>query len=331
MRRRRSSLAAGVALGAALATLAAPPRAGAQGGLAEDGALFLLLPVGARAVGMGQAVVADQPGSEAVWWNPAALAHADKREIAIHHSQSLAGTGDALTLVVPSSVLGVIALSANIFNFGEIPLTGDQPDVELGSILTRSFVYAATYATSIGNHLGAGLSYKLLQFRVDCSGACPANFSFSGTSSALDVGAQYDLAPQLPVVVAISARNLGPRLQVNDTEQSDPLPSRLQLGLLYRVPGIERYSKQAELRLTGDLLDELQVDRPSARVGADMVWNRRVHLRGGYVFDGGEAGGPALGFGLSAGSLVLDIARLFQGLSADAGQAPTYLSLRYLF
>jgi len=66
-------------------------------------------------------------------------------------------------------------------------------------------------------------------------------------------------------------------------------------------------------------------------VGADMVWNRRVHLRGGYVFDGGEAGGPALGFGLSAGSLVLDIARLFQGLSADAGQAPTYLSLRYLF
>src|SRR5918911_3310075 len=124
MRRHRSSLVVGVALGAVLAGLAAPPPAAAQGGLAEDGALFLLLPVGARAVGMGQAVVADQPGSEAVWWNPAALARAEKREIAIHHSQSLVGTGDALTLVIPSSVLGVLAVSANIFNYGEIPVTG---------------------------------------------------------------------------------------------------------------------------------------------------------------------------------------------------------------
>ena len=92
MRRRRSKLGAALALVVALAT---PAHAGAQGGLAEDGALFLLLPVGARAVGMGQAVVADQPGSEAVWWNAAALARADKREVAIHHSQSLVGTGDA--------------------------------------------------------------------------------------------------------------------------------------------------------------------------------------------------------------------------------------------
>jgi len=328
MRRPRSSLGAVLALAVALAT---PPDAGAQGGLAEDGALFLLLPVGARAVGMGQAVVADQPGSEAVWWNAAALARADKREVAIHHSQSLVGTGDAITIVVPSSLLGVLALSANIFNYGELPVTGSQPGVVLGTILTRSFVYAATYATSIGDHLGAGLSYKLLQFRVDCSGACPANFAFSATTSALDVGTQYDFGPRLPVVVGVSVRNLGPRLQVNDTEQSDPLPSRLQVGALYRVPGIERYSKQTELRITGDLIDELQVDRPAARVGADMVWQKRVHLRGGYMFDSGEAGGPAVGFGLSAGSLVVDIARVFEGLSADAGQAPTYLSLRYLF
>src|SRR5215217_7098097 len=127
--RRRLFRRARAAIGAALLALAArPDHARAQGGPAEDGALFLLLPVGARAVGMGQAVVADQPGSEAVWWNPAALARAEKRELAIHHSQSLVGTGDALTLVVPSSVLGVLAVSANIFNYGEIPLTGDQPD-----------------------------------------------------------------------------------------------------------------------------------------------------------------------------------------------------------
>ena len=71
--------------------------------------------------------------------------------------------------------------------------------------------------------------------------------------------------------------------------------------------------------------------RLSARLGADLSWQKRLHLRGGYIFDVGEAGGPSLGVGLSAGSLNVDIARLFEGLSADAGQAPTYLSLSYLF
>src|SRR5215208_1629973 len=150
MRRRRSSLVASMALAAVVTALGAPPRAGAQGGLAEDGALFLLLPVGARAVGMGQAVVADRPGSEAVWWNPGALAHADKRELAIHHSQSVVGTGDALTLVIPSSLLGVFAISANILDYGDQPVTDPQQN-EVGNIVPQSFVYAATYATTVGD------------------------------------------------------------------------------------------------------------------------------------------------------------------------------------
>ena len=45
--------------------ISAADVAHAQTGLATEGALFLLLPVGARSVGMGQAVVADRPGTEA--------------------------------------------------------------------------------------------------------------------------------------------------------------------------------------------------------------------------------------------------------------------------
>ena len=44
-----------------------------------------------------------------------------------------------------------------------------------------------------------------------------------------------------------------------------------------------------------------------------------------------ESGGPTLGLGFVAGRLVIDFARVFAGLSADAGQAPTYLSLRLTF
>ena len=39
----------------------------------SEGSLFLLLPTGAQAVGMGQAMVATKPGSEGIWWNPASI------------------------------------------------------------------------------------------------------------------------------------------------------------------------------------------------------------------------------------------------------------------
>src|SRR5688500_20164784 len=104
MRRR---LSASAALALALAT--AFPAARAQ----SDTALFLLLPVGARTVGQGQATVASETGSEAVWGNPASLARQSTRETATHHSHTLAATGDALTFVTPARALGVVALSVN--------------------------------------------------------------------------------------------------------------------------------------------------------------------------------------------------------------------------
>jgi hypothetical protein len=303
----------------------------AQGAAAQDGALFLLLPVGARALGLGQAVVADQlGGSEAVWWNPAGLARAEKREAAIHHSQSVIGTGDAVTVLVPSSLLGVLAASVNILNYGSQEVTASDIGT-IGNILPRSFVYAATYATTIGEHVNAGVTYKLIQFRVDCTGTCPPAASFAATTSALDFGAQFDLRGIAPASLGVALRNVGPRLQVNDSPQSDALPTRLQIGALYRVAALARYTKTTELRITGDVLDEVKLNDPSARVGADVVWQKRLHARVGYVFDDTESGGPSVGLGLTAGSLVVDIARLFEGLSAAAGQAPTHLSLRYLF
>ena len=330
--RRRLSNAVRAALVAALLALAGTTRsAGAQAGPAEDGALFLLLPVGARAVGMGQAVVAEQDGSEAVWWNPAGLARADKREAAIHHSQSVIGTGDAVSIVVPSSLLGVAALSVNILNDGAEDVTDPQLGGVIGSILPRSFVYAATYATPVGDHVNAGITYKVLQFRVDCSGACPPSSAFVATTSALDFGAQFPLGRLAPATLGVAVRNVGPRLQVNDNPQSDPLPTRLQIGGMYRVGIVERYAKDTELEVTGDLIDQVRLNDPSARIGADVTFQKKLHARFGYVFDGSEAGGPSIGLGLASGGLVVDIARLFQGLSAAAGQAPTYLSLRYLF
>jgi hypothetical protein len=67
------------------------------------------------------------------------------------------------------------------------------------------------------------------------------------------------------------------------------------------------------------------------RVGADASWRRRLHLRAGYVFETSDGSGPSLGLGYDGSNLVFDLARVFEGFSADAGRAPTYFSVRYLF
>ncbi len=302
----------------------------AQSGSSTDGALFLLLPVGARAVGMGQAMVAEQPGSEAVWWNPSAIARQDKKEIGIHHSQTIAATGDAITVLFPTAKVGALALSVNVLNFGDQQIT-DPGGVPIGVVLPRNILFAATYGAALGQRLNAGVTYKRLQYRVDCSGQCTNVSTFSATSSAVDFGAQYDVPAESTLTLGAAVRNIGTRLQVNDREQADPLPTRIEFGAEYKLPFIAALVADTELRVAAAVISDTHIDHPAARIGADLAYEKNIHLRGGYVGNDANGARTALGFGIVAGRLMFDIARTFGGLSADAGQTPTYLSLRYLF
>ena len=300
-------------------------------GVGNEGGAFLLRPVGARAVGLGHAVVARHDGSEGLWWNPASLAVAARREVSIHHSQDFFATGDALTLVIPSTLLGVFAIAADLQNYGEQENTTDPTLPATGTVLTRSFVLSASYAASIGNRATTGVAFKVVQMRVDCTGPCDFPNEVAQTF-AVDAGAQVDLGGSRRVTVGGSVRNMGLALQVQDSPQADPLPTRVQLGVAYRYPLPDRYAADAELNLSVDVIDGLNIENPAPRVGAEFVWQKRAFVRGGYVFENAtEAGGPTLGLGFSRNNLVIDLARVFTGFSADAGQAPTFLSLRFAF
>lgn len=307
---------------------ATPWTVQAQSGTATEGALFLLLPTGARAVGMGLAAMTIRGTSESVWWNPAGLSVRPQREAAIHHSQSLNGTGDALNVVVPWSDFGVLGIAASVLDLGE-----QEPRVDstgaLGTLLPRQVVFAASFATQVGRGT-AGVTYKVVQFRVDCTGAC---VSLQASTSALDVGAQYELGPALPVTLGVAVRNLGIQLQVNDAEQSDQLPTRIEAGIEYRPTLPKRYSGQVELRVAADLSDDLTPRHPRARIGSELGIQKRAFLRAGYISraQATEGGGPTVGLGFVLRRFVVDIGRITAGLSADAGQAPTHLSVRFLF
>jgi len=294
-----------------------------------EGALDLVLPTGARAVALGQATMALDGTTESVWWNPSALARMRGTSAAIHHSQSIGGTADAVAVVANSRMLGSFGVSASLRDFGAT--TGsDQSGTEGGTILPRSLIYAATYAAAL-DKLSVGLSYKLVQWRVDCTGPCAGETGILSSTSALDAGAQFSLDPMLPVRIGASVRNVGLRVQVNDEQQADPLPSRVQAGMELRVNALRAIAEGAELLVSADMVSDMRRIDPSPRVGAEVAWQRRIHLRGGYASKAGGFGGPSVGVGYDTGNLAIDFARLFDEVSAATGAEPTYLSVRYRF
>ena len=269
-------------------------------------------------------------GTEGMWWNPAALAHLPKKEIAIHHSQDIISVNDMLSVAFPSKILGTLAASAFIVNYGDQNNTGDD-ETPLGLITNRNYQFALSYATPVGKRFNAGVTYKFFMLRFSCSGVCGNVPVLSGQSSALDVGAQYVLPTAHPITVGASVRNLGPALQVKDAEQADPLPRLMQIGARTRVPVRALEQANASMEVSADLVRSAAVNGSSAALGLTVGYRNQAFLRTGYVFKSGASGGPAIGFGLQRGGFAVDIARRIETLSTQVGEPPTYVSLRARF
>lgn len=299
---------------------------------AQNGGLFLLVPFGARAVGQGEAVVADTTlGTEGMWWNAAALSRLPKREVAIHHSQTVIATSDMLTYAMPSKVLGTLAASAYLVNYGDQQATDGQTGTPVGTITNRNYQLALSYATPLGKRFNAGLTYKFIMLRFQCSGVCGAIPVISGSTSALDLGAQYTLPTTMPITIGAAVRNLGPALQVKDAEQADPLPRVVQVGARARIPVKSLDEAKATLDVSADLLTASALGGSAGALGVSLGYKEQAFLRGGYKLQRGQGAGPSVGFGFQRGGFGVDIARRFDALSSQLGEPPTYVSLRARF
>lgn len=299
---------------------------------AQSGALFLLVPFGARAVGMGDAVSADTSiGAEGVWWNAAALARVASKEVAFHHSQTFLANSEMLTLVFPSRVIGTIAVAAYFVDYGDVQATDDIGN-PTGVVSNRSYLLSASYATPIGKRASLGLTYKYFMQRFnDCSGFCSGLAVAAGSSSALDVGVQYAIPMTFPLNVGMSVRNMGPKLQVKDEPQADPLPRVIQFGASSRLPIASLAASGATLDLNVDIMSAPAPGGTSFGVGSSLGYRDQYFLRGGYKRQQGDAGGPSLGIGFQRGSFGFDFSRRFDRNSTQVGETPTYVSLRARF
>ncbi|MBI4542616.1 MAG: PorV/PorQ family protein [Gemmatimonadetes bacterium] len=328
MRRSRSSFVAGLAL------VAVSRAAAAQAIPTVEGGAFLLLPVGARAVALGQAAAADGGTSESLFWNPAGLAALPGAEFAVHHYTLFFGTGDAAVLAVPSASLGTFAASAYIVDYGDLDVTrGDIGPDPVGQIRPRNIVLLGSYATDVVAGFAAGVTYKLIQFRVDCAGECSGVPAATGTTHAVDIGIRYVSPAAFPLVIGAALRNVGFRLQVNNQAQADPLPTRLAVGVSYGVLRRPAGGQGFDLRVLADLQGSLGRGTlsPVTLVGVESGVGESVRFRGGYAFLDSEAKGPSLGIGLKLGTVALDLGRVFSARANLGEDEPIHVSFRMIF
>src|SRR5213595_955201 len=140
----------------------------------NSGALFLLFPVGAQAVAMGQTAAALDGRGEAAFWNPAGLATMERSEVALNTASLAAGPAHALTAYFPSRGFGVLGGAVYLVDYGNLERT-DSANVTIGRIAPRNLEFLASYATELAGSFALGINYKLIEFVVDCSGDC-SNF-----------------------------------------------------------------------------------------------------------------------------------------------------------
>jgi hypothetical protein len=282
-----------------------PPRA-CLAGAGEEGFSHLTEGPGARSAAMGGTGVSLGGDADAAFWNPAALATARARELAVSHAaRALSVSDESLAYVHPLRTGGV---GARVF----IRRVGDAPgyDASGGKISdygATDTVMTAGYGRSVGRRLKLGAAVK--QARQSIAG-------YSGGAVAADAGLLYPMA-SWPLTLALGARNMGGKASF--LQEKTALPRLLDAGASARlfsgalVLAVEGHNGSGETFWNG---------------GLEFWAHNLLAFRAGLDTRRDAGGGAGFGFGVRLKRVRVDYALLPQG---EAFGSSHRLSLAFRF
>ncbi len=327
MRRSKAALAL------ALVAAAAPsPTLAQDGGRAEaqEGALFLLLPVGARGVGLGRAMTA-LPTEEGAFWNPAALAEQSRRRVMVYRGDQLVGESTAISVLLPWKGVGTFGASYFLLDVGEQDLRDEFGNV-LGSLSVRNHLAIASFAASFAGRVHAGINMKLVQFRGACRGRCP-DLETTSSAYALDAGMQAVPFAGVPLRFGAMLAHAGTDFRIRNEEQADPLPMRLRLAAAYEVLHWFSGDAPTELWLALETEDRARdLGSPTYYLGLDFSAADLFVVSAGYV--GGEldhTNGASVGVGFRLDRFDLHLAKSLTRSPVTGEREPVHVSFGVAF
>lgn len=316
-----------------LALLLAPcADAAAQTASADEGALFLLLPVGARGVSMGRAMTA-MTGPEAAFWNPAGLAGLSGSRAVLFRGDHAVGPATALSVLASREGVGTLGASYLLLDIGDQDLTDRDGNI-LGTVSVRNHLGVASAAAHVLRRLDVGVNFKVVQFRLSCRGICP-DAGTTATTWAVDAGIQLAPRPDVPFRFGAMVAHVGPDLQVLNAEQADPLPARVRVAASYDV--LSRVLERRDVRGWVNLEIQDRLRDPgsiSVFIGSELAagLDDALYLRTGYVVGAlDHEEGARVGLGLRYERFELAIAKSLAVSTVTGETEPVHVTLSILF
>jgi hypothetical protein len=276
-------------------------------------ATFLRIPVGARAIGMGDASVSIMDDPASAFWNPSLLSTVKTNALIVDHSRWLPGVNfDFAAIVLLFQDAGTVGLSTTILHTDPMEVTTPAEQMGTGEMFTASsLAIAATYSRSLTDQFSVGGTFKYIHETIWDSYA---------SGIAFDIGTIF-VTPFEGIRLGASISNFGTKMQMDGDNlnfRADIAPDQegnnqsvvgklstdaFDLPLVMRVgiSGEVIKSEQIRLTLSADAVNPND-NAQSANIGAELgLLNELIILRSGYrdLFLPGSEFGSSFGVGLN--------------------------------
>jgi hypothetical protein len=282
-----------------------------------NGASELLIPVGARDIGMGGSTTALTSGPEALFWNPAGIGGIrNSVTLFASHMSYIADIGvECASVAVDFSEFGVLALQLKALSIGDIPVTTvNTPDGSGQYFSPRFLTFGLTYGRQLTDRIRVGATVNLISEQM-------ADVSATGFS--FDMGVIYDnLAGIKGLSFGVVVKNIGPQMKFEGTglnvnavssdlnrpayvysveAASFELPSTIELGFGYQLSlGEDHAVTMSTAFQNNNFTDD------AYRAGLEYGFQSLFFVRAGYDYSPVEQTprenifGPAFGAGVHA-------------------------------
>lgn len=323
-----------VVLAALVGVLGTPssPVLAQSGATSSQEALFLVLPVGAKGVGMARAMSALQ-GPESVWWNPAGLGGVEADRIQVTRGEDISGEATSLTGLLSLEDRAVLGASYLLLDVGEVPLTDNQGN-PVGEVNFRYHTGILSAATKGLGPVSLGMNLKFIQSRLACRGDC-LDGGVTANTWAVDLGGQWSGVAGLPLTLGAAVVHAGPKLQIVNEAQADPLPTRIRLAAAYDVIRHWVDSPDLHARLAVELDDRWRdPGNPALYLGTEIAagGNPGISLRAGYAFGAElQVDGAGVGIGVQYDRFDLGIGKSIANTDLGTGTDPVDITFAYVF
>jgi long-subunit fatty acid transport protein len=256
---------------------------------ASTGAAFLKIPVGPRAVGIGDAAVAYIDDASALYYNPAGLANVATFDVLLSHNQGFLDMNQEYV----AGAYGFEGIGKFGFAFDYWGSGGIQGVNIRGESIPGYLFSAADWSLNLGygksiSGFSFGLGVKFIHQQME---------SLSTSAWAFDAGAMYK-TPLEGLKAGVSVANIGTKPKLYQESYSLPLQARLGWRYDYSIVGV-----------TQDFILS-ETEKPGIAAGAEcrpvQVFALRLGYRTGSDYDGFS--GLRAGLGISWQGIGVDYA-----------------------